>query len=129
MQIDKTRYRGRRQIARGVRYEIPRATRASPRLRAFSHPTATASVTEQGMDSIFGPTYWTSFSEARIRPHSPPQDYEFALLHALPYTRFFDRDSCGGGKRRRAFRRRIHRRKRNVDTVQRAAQTHHARLR
>ncbi|KZP15675.1 hypothetical protein FIBSPDRAFT_866765 [Athelia psychrophila] len=131
MQIDKTRYRGRRQIARGVQYEIPRATRASPRLRAFSRPTAAASVTEQGMDSILGPTYRTAFSKARIRPPSPPQDwyYELALLHALHYTHFFDRDSCGDGKRRRALRRRPHRRKRSVDTVQRAAQAHQARLR
>ncbi|KZP11366.1 hypothetical protein FIBSPDRAFT_871557 [Athelia psychrophila] len=99
MQIDKTGYRGRRQIARGVRYEIPRATRASSRLRAFSRPTATASY------------------------------YELALLPALHYTHFFDRDSCGDGKRRRALRRRVHRRKRSVDTVQRAVQARQARFR
>ncbi|KZP27251.1 hypothetical protein FIBSPDRAFT_854164 [Athelia psychrophila] len=76
---------------------------------AFSRPTATASVTEQGIDIIVGPTYWTAFS-------GPPY-YELALLHALHYTHFFDRDSCGDGKRRRALRRRLHRRMGSVNTV------------
>ncbi|KZP11392.1 hypothetical protein FIBSPDRAFT_962372 [Athelia psychrophila] len=37
----------------------------------FSRLTATASVTEQGMDTIFGPTHWTAFVNPGSDPTAP----------------------------------------------------------
>ncbi|KZP15746.1 carbon-nitrogen hydrolase [Athelia psychrophila] len=61
----------------------------------FSRPAAAASLAQQGVDIIFGPTFWMGFdSEPGIKPHSPPQDYELTLLQSLAYTRAFESETA-----------------------------------